>query len=104
MRMYETQYIGQQKEPIGFFGNDFGGDILHPVLINYTIVGFMDEQLWLRSKTGDSSDVIAINFVVNKFTFNTLLDNQQATFYGQACYDHSVKAWYYTWTMHKAWK
>lgn len=101
MRTYETQYIGEQTQPVGFFNNDFGGDMNRPVLTDYTVVGYMNGQLWLQSKTGDSSDSIQINFIVDQYSFESMWSNKKASFVGKLAYDFTARRWYYSWTCTK---
>lgn len=96
--MYESQYPGQQVEPIGFFGNNFGGNINRPVLDKYTVVGYMNGQLWLQSKTGDSSDSIQISFIINDGSYNRVWNNKKASFTGELKWDSYAQGWYYQWT------
>lgn len=100
-RMYESQHPGQQAEPIGFFNNDFGGNINNPVLTDYTVVGYTNGQLWLQSKTGDSSDSIQINFHIDQYSFSSLWQNKKASFAGKLEWDYQVQGWYYNWTCTK---
>ena len=97
-RMYQSQFPGEQSAPLGFWGNDFGGDINKPVLKDYTVVGYMNGQLWLRSKTGDSSDSIQIEFAVDRHSFNNVFMNKKASFAGTLEWDGIGQGWYYQWT------
>ena len=96
--LYETQYPGQQKEPVGFFGNDFGGNFNRPVLNDYKVVGRVGNELWLESKTGDSSDSIRINFATDLGFFDHLFMNKIASFNGKLVWDYTVSQWHYIWT------
>jgi hypothetical protein len=96
--LYETQYPGQQKEPVGFFGNDFGGNINRPVLNDYKVVGRIGNELWLQSKTGDSSDSIQINFATDYRNFDHVFMNKIASFKGELQWDYTVGRHYYSWT------
>lgn len=98
-RIYETRFPGDQAEPRGFWGNDFGGNMQYPVLKDYKVAGFQGTELWLDSKTGDSSDVIRINFVVDPYTFASTLEGKTATFKGELKYDRG--GYYYSWTCTK---
>lgn len=100
-RIYETEFPGQQTQPVGFFNNDFGGNMNRPVLTDYTVVGYMGTQLWLQSKTGDSSDSIQINFIVDQYSFSSLWNNKKASFVGKLEWDYSARRWYYSWTCTK---
>jgi hypothetical protein len=97
MRTYETQYPAMQTEPVGFFGNDFGGSMRRPVLVDYKVVGYLNGQLWLSSKTGDASDSIVINFTVDGYTFNKEWAGKTASFEGSLDYDYSAQKHYYSW-------
>ena len=94
----ETQYPGMQTEPVGFFGNDFGGDINRPVLKDFKVIGYMGSTVWLESKTGDSSDSIQINFTVDPRTFDRVLLNKIATFKGNLNPSGVNQAWVYEWS------
>lgn len=94
----ETQYPGMQTEPVGFFGNDFGGDINRPVLKDFKVIGYMGSTVWLESKTGDSSDSIQINFTVDPRTFDRVLLNKIATFKGKLNPSRVNQAWAYEWS------
>lgn len=96
--LYETQYPREQKEPVGFFGNDFGGNIDHPVLNDYKVVGRVGNELWLESKTGDSSDSIRINFATDYRSFDYLFMNKTTSFKGKLEWDNTVCKHYYFWT------
>lgn len=97
-RMYESQFPGEQTAPLGFFGNDFGGNINNPTLADYTVVGYMNGQLWLQSKTGDSSDSIKINFYVDQYGFDSMWQGKKASFKGKLEWDYVAQGWYYNWT------
>jgi hypothetical protein len=98
MRTYETQYPSTQKEPLGFFNNDFGGNINRPVLVDYKVVGYLNGQLWLASKTGDASDSITINFIVDNTYFTKVWQDKTASFEGSLEWDNSAGKWYYHWS------
>jgi len=97
-RMYESQFPGEQTAPLGFWGNDFGGSMRRPVLTDYTVVGYMNGQLWLRSKTGDSSDSIQINFIVDTHHFNTFWLGKKVSFVGSLEWDYIAQGHYFQWT------
>jgi hypothetical protein len=94
----ETQYPGMQTEPVGFFGNDFGGDINRPVLKDFKVIGYMGSTVWLESKTGDSSDSIQINFTVDPRSFRNVFLNKTATFKGCLVWDSATRGWTYQWS------
>jgi hypothetical protein len=99
-RIYETQYIGEQTQPVGFWGNDFGSNMDRPVLVDYTVVGydFGGHQLVLRSKTGDSNDVITIGFIIDTRNFDSFWKNKKASFVGKIEWDYTVQRHYYSWS------
>ena len=99
--MYESQYPGVQDAPLAFWGNDFGGSMRRPVLTDYTIVGYMNGQLWLQSKTGDASDSIQINFHVDPRSFEHHMMNKKASFAGSLEWDYRAHGHYFEWTCTK---
>ena len=100
-RMYESQYPGEQSAPLEFWGNDFGGSMRAPTLVDYTIVGRETGILWLRSKTGDSSDSIRINFHTDSHAFDRVFAGKKATFVGRLEWDYHGQGHYYQWSLTK---
>ena len=100
-RMYESQYPGVQEAPLEFWGNDFGGNMRTPTLVDYTIVGRETGILWLRSKTGDSSDCIMINFHTDSHAFDREFAGKKATFVGSLEWDNRGQGHYYQWSLTK---
>jgi hypothetical protein len=99
--MFESQYPGTQNAPLGFWGNDFGGNMRRPVLTDYTITGRATGVLSLRSKTGDSSDHIMINFHTDPYGFERTFEGKKASFVGSLEWDYRAQGWYFQWTCTK---
>jgi hypothetical protein len=99
-RIYETEFPGQQTQPVGFWGNDFGGNINRPVLTDYRVVGYNNSghHLVLRSKTGDSTDSITIGFIVDTNNFDSFWMGKTASFSANLDWDYTAQRWYYSWT------
>lgn len=97
-RRYESQYPGVQQAPLGFWGNDFGGNMRRPVLTSYTIVGRDTGILYLRSKTGDSNDFFTINFHTDPHYFEYHFLGKKATFVGELDWDNVAQGHYFAWS------
>ena len=99
MRINETQYPGQQSEPLGWFGNpinNWGRTYFH--ITNYKVVGYMDGQLWLKSKTGDASDSITINWSSDVNTVEAHMVGKEWNFDGQLVWDNRTSNWHIHWS------
>lgn len=108
--LYEGRFI-TESQPVGWFGNPIEG--YGPYLFNnivaqdYTVCGaesstgskYCIDTLWLDSKTGDSSDVIKINFPCEIRVYEKYLLGKTLTFKGCMKYDFSVNQWYIHWLM-----
>lgn len=99
-RLYESEFPGEQTAPLEFWSNEFGGNVRRPVLTDFTVVGYDcgGHKLYLRSKTGDSSDSIAISFIVDTHNFQNWWMYKKASFAATLEWDNIAQGWYYQWT------
>ena len=99
MRTYETKFPGQQSQPVGWFNNPIDGWGSSTFKINgYTVVGYMDGQLWLQSKTGDASDSIRINWFSDPRVVESQMVGRHFDFDGRLEYDFKAGRWYISWS------
>ena len=87
--------------PQNIWGNEFGGNTERPVLTDFVVVGYDGHDLWLRSKTGDSSDSIVIRFVTDPHNFSRIFLGKKASFSATTEWDYKTQTWVYQWTCTK---
>lgn len=99
MRTYETEFPGQQSQPVGWFNNPIDGWGSSTFKINgYAVVGYMNNQLWLQSKTGGASDSIQINWFSDAQIVESFMVGRSFDFDGRLQYDYNVNRWFIFWS------
>lgn len=100
--IYESQYPLEQDAPLGWWGNPiegWGTSFKRIVARDFQVVGYMNGQLWLRSKTGDSSDSIQINMpLISNRVYEDFYEGMTCTFNGELKYDFTANRWYIQWS------
>ena len=99
MRTYQTEFPGEQSQPVGWFGNPIDGWGSTSFKINnYKVVGYMNGQLWLDSKTGGASDSIQIDWLSDPWVVESQMIGRHFDFDGRLDYDYDVNRWYIIWS------
>jgi hypothetical protein len=99
MRTYQTEFPGEQSQPVGWFGNPIDGWGSSSFKINnYKVVGYMNGQLWLDSKTGGASDSIQIDWFSDPQVVESFMIGRHFDFDGRLEYDFKAGRWFISWS------
>ena len=99
MRIYETEFPGEQSQPVGWFNNPIDGWGSSTFRIsNYKVSAYWHGELWLQSKTGGSGDKISINWFSDPQVVESFMVGRHFDFDGRLEYDFKAGQWFISWS------